>query len=338
MNSTIKNFKSFIIESRFFSVTIIFLILGMRFLMYNRLGVEAYESKNIGFIWDYISPLFAGSLVSFVSSTICVFIIAIILSQINVWFGIVRGRSTLPISIPLIILSIHPFSLSISPDLFATIFILWALIPLFKSYQSNKAQIYAFQASVLLSIAGIFQIYSLIFIPFWWIGHTMMNSFSFKSFLSSLLGFILVYISVFSLYVFGDNIIGFLEPFNAFATFDFQIYWTLSVPQWGFITLIVLLIITHILFDIKHFYRDRVLTQKFISFSIVLIMISFIAQFVYIGQSILWIYIVLSLLSMIISHFYSTMNNKLGVYIFFIFLALLITFYFVKCFTDLAPF
>lgn len=338
MNSTVKNFKTIIIESRLFSVIAIVIVILMRYLMFNQLGVIEYKSTNANYIWDVIAPLFTDPWTSFILSSVCVFIIAIILSQLNVKYGLIRGRSNLPLVIPLILFSLHPISLSISPDLLATIFILWAMVPLTDSYQNSRPQKYSFQASVLISIAGVFQIYALMFIPLWWIGQRMMNGLTAKSFFSTLLGAFLVYIFVFSLFVFGDNIGGFLLPFYCYDNIDFGSYWFFTVPQWGFIVLLLVLIISHIVIDFKHFFRDKVLSQKFITFSVVLIIFSIILQITYIGQSLLWLFIIISLLSLVISHYYSTTTDKWGVYFYFIMLVLLTSYFFIKCYTDLSPF
>lgn len=338
MNSTVKKFKTIIIESRLFSVIAIVIVLLMRYLMFNQLGVIEYKSVNSSYLWEVIAPFFADPWTSFILSTICVFIIAIILSQLNVKYGLIRGRSNFPLVIPLILFSLHPFTLSISPDLLATIFILWAMMPLTNSYQSSRPQKYSFQASVLISIAGVFQVYALMFILLWWIGQRMMNAITARSFFSSLLGVILVYIFVFSLFVFGDNISGFLLPFYSFGNIDFGNYWFLTVPQWGFIVLLLIMIISHIVIDFKHFFRDKVLTQKIITFSIVLIIFSIIVQIAYFDHSLLWLQVILSLLSLIISHYYSTTTDKWGVYFFFIILVILTSYFCIKCYTNLSPF
>lgn len=338
MDFIAKKFKLHLIEARFTSLIVSVTVLLLRFFLFIQKGIPDHAITDTGFVWKYIGPYFANPYISFAASTASVFLIAAFISQLNLRYGLIRTRTSLPYIFPLIVFSVHPFFLVMTPDYVSTIFILWAFFPLLDSHQLSESHKFAFRSSILIAIAGIFQIYALLFIPLWWIGQYRMGGFNFRSLIASPWGVILVYWIVFALYVFGDNLQGFIEPFTSFAKFDFYQLPTFSLPQWGFVVSVLLLAIIYVTTDAKFVRRDKVIAQKAIVFVVTLMFFSIGFQIIYWQHTLFWLYIVLVLLSFIMAHFYTITAIKWEIYSFFILLFILLAFYLINYFTDSSPF
>ncbi|HHV85412.1 MAG TPA: hypothetical protein GXX42_06310 [Petrimonas sp.] len=336
----VRNFRSFFVESRFISLVVSIAVIALRFLMFLKKGLPDFQISSTGFVWPYIEPVFQKyPLVSFLSSTLSVFIISYLISELNVRYGVIRMRTSMPFYVPLILFSVHPFFLRMTPDFPALIFILWSLFPLLASYQYHHSHRCAYQFSALIAIAGIFQIHALLFLPLWVIGLSAMGGLSFRSFIASIFGIILVYWIVFVFYVFGDNISGFIVPFQRLAEiYDFTQPSSLSVPQWGFIGLILLFLFFIIIADGKQITRERSFTKKVLVFSISVILVSFLLQTLYLNQTFIWLYVIISFFSIIAAHFYTNTTFRPEILSYFLVLILLAFYYCLNLFTDLSPF
>ncbi|MDO5523268.1 MAG: hypothetical protein Q4G48_04395 [Bacteroidia bacterium] len=341
MNSRLtRNFKSYFVESRFISLVVSIVIIVLRFLMFLQNGLPDFEINSVNFSWPYLEPFFQQSpLVSFLSSTLCIFIISYLISELNIRYGVIRMRTSMPFYIPLILFNIHPVFLRMSPNFLGLIFVLWSLFPLLASYQYHRSHRYAFQFSALLTIAATFQIYALLFLPLWLIGLSALGTINFRSFVASVFGIILVFWIVFALYVFGDNIAGFIDPFTRFAEiYNFTQVPQFSVPQWGFTGTILLFIFFYIVTDNKQITRERSFTKKVLIFCTSIIVASIFLQVLYLGQTLFWIYAVTPFLSVIMAHFYTNTTRRWEISSFFVILGLLIAYYCLHLFTDLSPF
>lgn len=336
----IRNYKSLFVESRFTSFLILAIIVIIRIFMYMKNGLPDFQIIDRGFVWKYIETIFLQfPLVSVLASTFSVFVIGYLISELNVRYGVIRTRTTIPFYLPLIFFSVHPFFLKMTPDFVSAIFILGALFPLLASYQNSRPGRLAFQFTVFIAIAGVFQVHALLLLPLFWIGLAIMGATSFRTFMASLSGIVLVFWIVFSLYVFGDNIAGFIAPFLSIADiYDFTQIPAFSIPQWGFFATAILLIIMAIIADGRQMYKDRSFTKKVLFFIIAAIIFTLLMQVLYLGKTFLWIYAFLAFFSIVVTHLYSNIVSKLGVYSFYTMLALLLCYYCLNLFTNLSPF
>lgn len=335
-----RSYKTYIVEGRFTAIIISIAVLAMRIAFFMLKDLPKLTITESDFIWRYIYTYFDNPLVSFISSTICVFIIAIFVSQLNIKYGIIRTRTSLAFSMPLIVFSAHPIFYVMSPVFISIIFILWALFPMFDSHQLSHQPKFAFQSGILLSAASMFSIYSLLLIPIWWHGQNKLSSrFGFRTFLASLWGIILMYWIVFALYVFGDNLPGFASPFIALASIvDVNVLPKLTVPQWGFLSTILIFFIVYLTIDKGKVLRDKVSTQKILSFVNTVIVFSLLFQIIYFTQTLFWFYLAIAFISIILAHYYSVINGKIETYSFFLLLFLVLVIYLVNLFTTSSPF
>lgn len=341
MNSQLtRDFKAYFVESRFVSIVFSAIVILLRVMMYLKGGLPEPVDFNYNISWNTIEQsLQAYPVLSFLGSTLSVFIISFLVSELNIRYGIIRLRTSMPFYITLLLLSIHPAFLRLTPDLLALIFILWSLFPLLATYQFQRSHRYAFQFSALLAIGSVFQIHTLLFLPLWLIGLKVLDSINLRSIFASLFGMIIVYWIVFSLYVFGDNISGFADPFiQLIQIYDFTIVPSFSVPQWGFVGTLLLLVIIFLSADGKQIVRERSFTKKVLFFNSFVLIFAVLLQIVYFTRTLLFLYVTIALFSMIISHFYTNSIRRVQVYSFFALLSLLFLYYGINLLTDLSPF
>ena len=334
-----RNFRTYLVESRFVSIIMSVVIIGFRLLLFARRGVPATSGYKTNFMWDYVEPyLEANPFFAFVLSTLFVFLVSVLISELNVRFGIIRLRTSMPFYIPLLLLSIHPIFLRMTPDLIALTFVLWSLFPLFSTYQFQGSHKFAFQFGALLAMGSIFQIYTLLFLPIWLFALKALDRITLRSLFSSLLGVVIVFWIVFSMFVFADNIAGFGLPFAyLIRVYDFSYVPAFTVPQWGLIVTFLLLIITYLVLDSKQIVRERSFAKKVLLFNLSVIVFTVLMQIVYFSHTLFFVYSGLAFLSMAVSHYYTNVERRLQIYSYFGLIGLLMFYFLLNILTDLSP-
>lgn len=333
MHKSVKFFRSNFVEARFVSLVVSLCVLAMRIGMFLTHRSPISHFADTGFLWQYISPLFANPLVSFVSATTLVFLLAWLMMQINNVFTLIRSRTHLPFVVPLLFFSLHPYFLFLSADLVATAFILLAFFPLLHSYQQPMAQTYSFRAAILLGIASLFQVYVLLLLPLWCRGESSMRGMQFRAFLAFFFGIFIVYVSTFSVFFALDNLQGFIVPFHNIIDISVPQIPVFSVPQWiavgsGFIFFVLIMF-----FSIQTYTRDKVLTLTTLQFLVFLLFSLLIFQVLFWSKTVFFLTIGMPLLSFLIAYLYTLTINKIHVYSAYFVLLLAICFYAINYFS-----
>lgn len=334
MHPVVRSFREKFVEGRFIILISTIFIIGMRVILYLKEGLPEIKNISDNFLWSPVNYLFENSLVSFSASTLSVFIISWILFIINNRFSLIRSRSNLPYVTPLLFLSLHPYFLVMTGNYIAIIFILFAFIPLLESYQKPDSYLYSFRSSILIAVASLFQIYALVLIPLWWRGERTMRGPQLRSFLASLFGVILVYISLFSVYLVLDHIYAFLHPIRYFIAFSIPDIPDYSIFEWVVFIFIVLFFIINMIISIKEFARDKVLTLNLMQFINYLIVFLLIVQIVFWEVTLFYLTLSIALISFLCSYFYSKTTSKSHIYLAYTMLFLMILFYLLQYFPE----
>jgi len=319
MHAVVRSYRTFVVEGRFISFIAAAGVIVMRATLFFRGGRIPVDYNDTGYLWRYFTPLFADPVLSLLASTISVFLIASLISSLNSRFTLIRSRSTLPFVIPLFLLSLHPWFLAMTADYVAVIFILMAFFPLLQSYQTSDASLYSFRSAILIGVASLFQIYAIVLLPLWWRGELSMRGTQFRSFLSSLFGFCLVYVSLFSLYFLFDDLPGFVRPFLSFASFSLPQLPDYSWSSWGIVVLIAIFFISSMILSIRTYTRDKVLTLIFMQFMVLLITFSLLLQILYWQETLFFLMLSIAFISYLNAYFYTRTQSPA-----YIWLALLI--------------
>ena len=313
------------VESRFTPVVFALISIAMRLVMFSFVGIQQQEYPT-SFAWRIIAPIFSNNWISLIGSTFSIFAIAYTISQLNLRFTLIRFRTALPFSLIVVFLSVHPLFLQMSPNYVSAFFILLALFPLLRSYQHHSPNIHAFKSGVLIALAATFQVYALVFLPLWWYGKTSMHSFKIKSFIALILGAFLVFWNVAGFYFIFDDLQSFLLPFTYFEKVNKTLP-LFSPTQWSGIGIMALLSGVFLILDLNIYIRERVLTQKTLSFVTSIIIFSFLLHFLYFRQSLSFVYLIAILISFVVAHYYSHTNKNWQVYSFVIVIACLFLVY-----------
>ena len=323
MATAVENFKEKIVEGRYAVLVAAIVVLVMRFLLFYFRGVPEPLVIDTGFLWRFVAPLFSNPSISFGVSTLFVFWIALLIAGVNNRFSLIHTRTSLPFIVPLFILSLHPVFLMITPDLISTLLVVFALFPLLKAYQQTDTRLFSFRSSILIGIAGLFQIYALLLLPLWWRGEMSMRGRQPKSFLAFVFGFFLVYLSVFALYFLFDNVYGFYAPFLFFVHFLPLVIPLLSVVEWIGLALLFI----YILLSMKWSGRAKKLTSSSINFMVSVVFFSMIFQVVYWHETKFFIFTGIALISYLIAYYHSRSASKIHVVLAFVVVTILAVFY-----------
>lgn len=315
MHAVVKSFRTYIVEGRFVSLVVSLVVIVMRTVLFFRDDAFPGAYRDTGHLWQYVANWFADPMVSLAASTLSVFLIAALLSAMNNRFTLIRSRSTLPFVVPLFLLSLHPWFMVMNADYVALIFVLIAFFPLLKSYQTSNSTLYSFRSAILIGIASLFQVYALLLLPLWWRGEWSMRGPQFRSFLSSLFGLSLVYISLFSFYLLVDDLIGFTEPFLYLASFSLPQLPAFSWMEWGLVLLIGLYFISNMVLSINTYSRDKVLTLSFMQFLVFLIIFQLLFQILYWQETLFFHSLSIVFISCLNAYFYTKTQSSAYIYL-----------------------
>ncbi|MDD4777388.1 MAG: hypothetical protein PHV53_03760 [Fermentimonas sp.] len=327
MHPVVKSFRENFVEGRFVIVLTTLFVIGMRVFLYLERGLPEIMVVNDNFLWQPLAHLFEDPLVSFIASTLSVIIISWILFSINNRYSIVRSRSNLPYTAPLFFLSLHPYCLVMTGNYVAIIFILFSIIPLLESYQKPNSYLYSFRSSILIAVASLFQVYALVLIPLWWRGEKAMRGPQLHSFIASLFGVFLVYITLFSVYFVLDDIDSFLLPLSNFISFSIPDMPVYTLYEWLAVILIAIFFTIIIVLSVNEYARDKVLTLSLMRFTVYLIVILSIMQIVYWKETLFYIVLSVTLMSVLYSYFYSRTESRRHIYLAYSMMLLLMIFY-----------
>jgi hypothetical protein len=327
MHPVVKSFRENFVEGRFVILLNTLLVIGMRILLYKNCGLPEIYNTDDNYLWKPVAHLFEDPLISLSASTISVIIISWILFSINNRYSLIRSRSNLPYTVPLFLLSLHPYLLVMTGNYIAIIIILIALTPLLESYQKPDSYLYSFRSSILIAVSSLFQIYALILIPLWWRGEKSMRGPQLNSFLASLFGVLLVYVTMFSFYFVSDNISDFLQPMHYFIAFSIPDIPDYSIFEWVAIFIVAVIFIINIILSAKEYVRDKVLTLSLMRFIVYMVVVLLLLQILFWKETLFYLILSVTLLSFLSSYLYSKTTSKTDIYIAYSLLFLLILFY-----------
>ena len=328
MGGTVNFFRRTFVEGRFIPSLGVLGFLLMRTLLF--LYAEPFRSAlppTDNHLWSPLSGWFIDPLISFLVSTVSIFAIAWVLSSMNSRFNLVRARSYLPFVAPLFLFSLHPCFLVMSGDYVAILFILFAFFPLLESYQQPDSYLYSFRSAVLIGLASLFQVFALWLLPLWWSGERSMRGGQSRSFIASLFGLSLVYVTLFSVYFFMDDLAGFVRPFQHFASFSLPSLPSFSTMEWGWFFLGLLFFTFNIALAAKIYMRDEVLTHVTMRFVVFLVVVMLLLLLIYWEHLRFFLLFAIPLVSMLNAYLYTRTQAKRHIYMAYGWLLLMLLFY-----------
>lgn len=306
------------------SVTIVavLLFIAVRLISIFLGETSEYVSESGGILWGMLKEFIPSSEMSILLAGIFGVVIAILLSWINNKFALIRTRTYLPIAFVLLLLSISPYLIFLSPHYIAVLFLLLAIEALFSSYQSPNAQRNGIAVGMYLAIASLFVTEYLIFLPLFLIGFSMMRCFSQKVFWATLLPFVLTYALVYSYLIFVN------QTDLVQHTFNFEIQEVIHLLSFETILPYVVAILAFIILCIlvidnrMNSFKDKIRVRESVLFIYMLLIISFLGYYLspILSLSEALLMPLFIEISFILARFWETSSGKWKIYSFFIFM------------------
>ncbi|MDR0863360.1 MAG: hypothetical protein LBO74_00315 [Candidatus Symbiothrix sp.] len=239
--------------------------------------------------------------------------IALSLLYLTQTFVIIRQRTLLPAFCYLLLVGTEPLFFYDMKGSVSALIIVFCLFFLFGTYQNPHSQSSAFNISLLLTLGSFYWDPLLFFFPLFWYGMYRFRSFTLKTFFASLMGFILIYLFIFTWSIFQNDLPIFsdsLPKFKSLGNFsDIQLL-TYNLKGWliiGFTTFLV------ILSGLKIFMSgiaEKIRTMVTLSFLYVFLLLSFIFSLFQGEWEKEWILILYVPLAFLIAHFFTLSYKK----------------------------
>lgn len=208
---------------------------------------------SIGFPMEreYAVLPFWGKVCTSLSSKVSVYLLGIlfvllsgyVIQRISDIEMLIRERTRLPFILFVLLISTNgvliPFQ-EVSVVLLCMAFVVYELV---KSYQSPEATGKLFNAGVLMGVACLFMPQMLWFIPLLWLGMYQFRSLSLKSWLASFTGLLMVYWFLLGWCLWRHDFSSFSTMLITFCDFQFTVFTSFQPFHFGFIGILLLLII-----------------------------------------------------------------------------------------------
>lgn len=138
----------------------------------------------------------------------------------------------------------------------------------FRSYQDNKAVGYLFFSYLCLGLASMAFVQILYFIPFLWLlTATQLNSLSWRTLASSLLGLLTPYWFAACWFLWQRDFTMLIEHFEALAQFQtLGNFHEVSLSQWLVFGFIFVLMMTGVIHFFRNSYKDKIRTRQLYGF------------------------------------------------------------------------
>ncbi|MDR2915504.1 MAG: DUF6427 family protein [Tannerella sp.] len=260
--------------------------------------------------WEALCKLLNHRFFIYIIGLLLLTLTAFVMQRISDIEMLIRERTRLPFMLFMLLISTNagllPFR-EVSVVLLCLVFMIYEL---FNSYQSPEATGKLFNAGVLVGTAGLFMPQVLWFVPLLWIGMYQFRSLSFRSFMASLIGLLIIYWFVLAWCVWKHDFSMFVSLFSSLMDFElFSIAISFQYYQIGFIGIVLLLIMA--LFHIKiDAFNNSVRVRQMLFFLLNMSVWSLILIFLYGNSADSFSAILYLPGSVLIAYFLESMHNR----------------------------
>ncbi len=275
------------------------------------IGFPLMVDSAIFSFWGVLCQLLNHKIIVYVIGLLLLVLTAFIIQRISDIEMLIRDRTRLPFMLFVLLMStnagLFPFR-EVSVVLLCLVFMIYEL---FNSYQLPEATGKFFNAGALIGIAGLFMPQVLWFVPLLWIGMYQFRSLSFRSFMASLIGLLIVYWFVLAWGVWKHDFSMFASLYSSLSDFGFfSIVTSFQYYQIGVIGVVLLLILA--LFHIKiDAFSNSVRVRQMLFYLLNLSVWSLVLIFLY-GKIVDSLLAILYLFgSVLIAYFLESMRNRL---------------------------
>jgi hypothetical protein len=272
--------------------------------------------------WEVLCKLLNHRIVLYVTGLLLLALTAFIMQRISDIEMLIRERTRLPFILFILLMSTNAGLLPFREVSVVILCLVFVVYELFNSYQLPEATGKMFNAGVLIGTAGLFMPQVLWFVPLLWIGMYQFRSLSFRSFMASLVGLLIIYWFVLAWCVWKHDFSMFKSLYSSLADFDlFSIATSFQYYQISFIGVVLLLMAA--LFHIKmNAFNNSVRVRQMHSFLLNMSVWSLIFIFLYGNFADSFFAILYLSGSVSIAYFFESMRNRFRFILYYLALVL----------------
>ncbi len=310
--------KNIIVPSIPITILMIGSCFGLWFLGYFRdfnthlLNINISDFKLIDFKFNTLSTN--------IINIVLVIINAILLIQLNNIYTLIRTRTFLTILIFLFLMCTWSETHLLIGSHLATTFFTFSLFYFFRMYRNTQASEQSFMGSFFIGLCSLIFNPLLVLLPICWIGFIMLQSFSLRTFLASLFGFIAPWILYFATKMY-------IHPEHLLALNDLNFHITIKpvIPSLPFLVYIIALCIILVicLFGMySKFQSDAIHTRSKLNFLFLFLLAFLLIAITFNIPFIAYLPFIALLFSVLASYTFSLNQNNFYSIIFIIFFVL----------------
>jgi hypothetical protein len=207
--------------------------------------------NNLSPVWKiFVENIFINKVFTYSTGILFLLFVTFLIQRIGDVEMLVRERTRLPFLLFLLFYSSNFFLLPVTGAAIAVLCLVLMTYELFKAYHSPESTGHMFNAGLALGIAGLFIPQTILYLAVLWLGMYQFRSINIKTFLASLIGYMMIFWFVFG-YCF------WIEDFSCIEEFTYKIV-DISLFQMGSLTLFYKIgLIVLLIFFVSTFFKVK---------------------------------------------------------------------------------
>ena len=285
-------------------------------------GFPIVENRAILPLWSDLCELLSNRAIAYILGLSLFLLSAFVIQRINDIEMLIRERTRLPFMLFFLFVSASAGLLPFKEVTLVVICLVFVVYELFNSYQLPEAKGILFNAGVLIGVAGLFIPQVLLFVPLLWIGMYQFRSLSYKSFMASLAGVLIIYWFVLAWCVWKRDFSMFTSLYSSLVSFNvFSISMLFRYFQVGFAGVILLLVIAFFHINVNAL-NNSVRVRQMLSFLLNMSIWSFALLLLYGNDADSFMAILYIPSSIVIAYFLENVRYRFQLVLYYFMLAL----------------
>jgi hypothetical protein len=249
-------------------------------------------------------------------------LIAFIIQRISDIEMLIRERTRIVFLLFVLLISTDVNLLPFKEVTIVLLCLVFMINELFKAYQAPEATGKMFNTGVLIGISGLFMPQALWFTPLLWIGMYHFLSLSYRSFVASLIGVLIIYWFVLAWCVWTHDFSIFASLYASLTDFDFMsAFLSFRHFQIGLIGVVLLMILAFVSIQ-KDAINNRVRVRQMLSFLLIMSVWSLVLICLYGSDAHSFLAVFYIPVSVLIAYFFENMRSRFRFLLYYFILAL----------------
>ena len=244
----------------------------------------------------------------------------LLIDRFNYKFSIIRTKTFLPLFIYALLITTWRESHLLIFSHFALSLIILSMMFFFDMYRNKLAVEQAFIGSLLIGVLTLFNPVYLLIILIVWLGFGLLNCFSIRTFLASLMGASIPWIFYLSYHLFTGSDILILQHLKVDFTPDL-VFTQDEIHVRIYVVCILVILIAGLVTLYRTNFNDSIQTRKYLNYLVILLLIVLIPVLILSNNILSFLPLIAFGYAMLLSHPFSLQNSKWLTLLFFIFCA-----------------